>query len=958
MKIGNKDIVKVLSLLEGEKYTELDRKQGKFEPRYQVDIMSLDEDGRTREILDEKRFMDKDTAIDYAKTQMKSIKSDYYDVFADIYRISPILNYDTNKYEESFETIVQVSSNGYVEVLESANKESKKQLDENRGFNFGVEYRNMHDGIHRLIVTDTEDKAKDILSSVKELENLGKDGNMTAEEYELVAASLYDTINSLSNDVVEINYRDVQDGMWQDIKVINADDTPDLYESANATKVLSEDSSDKINVDFEVPGFYGYYNSSFTQFISSDNENINKIGKKYVEVFNEYVGEVEGIVDMEYDYTWSPKSYNYESDEIIATATIFRSALLKTVEGISNLAGKLSKLDALRNGYSSSRPTAEKDFKNIIKFGDAKELSPVITEILQMLTDQRTIHHINEDTFNWGTDNLSYDMNESAKSLNEDTLMNIIHPVQAVSIDAIDRIIKKYGYEITDVIDISEQDGKHEYNCMLEIFPDSEYYGKKNLDKDANILDKTLKNKLETNNIKVKHAHDSNGLNVYFYYSEYLDEDTEKQNGKWVNKGKEGTHGTFKTKKEADAQRKAMFANGYKAESLNEAMSNEVKKSFMDEYKKEYERLYKNPSLMNNSSAYDAMDKFDYMLLNDDRLIRELASYRGDAFTSDREVVAFMNTLNKFKSSKNTLTEGANGSTVVETYVFDFPGYYNTQFDMLLSADDKEYNKEIMDAVGKEIAASMLAYSDIGPEEGIMDIKYAGTYSPQSYNYSTDEINIDVTCDLEKIANIIEGGSLGDDFESFIKERNSSRDGYISFMPTSKEEFANIVRNNGDHVADAISEYLEFIITPARMDAIYDDTFETMVNNYGLPEDEEEDEDEADVEESVKKPIKEASFNTDAGKINIDMKKLPKHTKEDDKIGEIRNELERIANEVREGNDISWNETAYLQNHQDIIKKYYPNDIEFWQIAGIPEEEWNNRVIDDWTDDLAECFKK
>ena len=51
---------------------------------------------------------------------------------------------------------------------------------------------------------------------------------------------------------------------------------------------------------------------------------------------------------------------------------------------------------------------------------------------------------------------------------------------------------------------------------------------------------------------------------------EYLNEDTVKQNGKWVNKGKEGTHGKFKTKKEADAQRKAMFANGYK-ESLTES---------------------------------------------------------------------------------------------------------------------------------------------------------------------------------------------------------------------------------------------------------------------------------------------------------------------------------------------------------------------------------------------------
>ena len=50
-----------------------------------------------------------------------------------------------------------------------------------------------------------------------------------------------------------------------------------------------------------------------------------------------------------------------------------------------------------------------------------------------------------------------------------------------------------------------------------------------------------------------------------------LEEDTVKKNGKWVNKGKEGTHGKFATKKAADAQRKAMFANGYK-EELDEAL--------------------------------------------------------------------------------------------------------------------------------------------------------------------------------------------------------------------------------------------------------------------------------------------------------------------------------------------------------------------------------------------------
>lgn len=65
---------------------------------------------------------------------------------------------------------------------------------------------------------------------------------------------------------------------------------------------------------------------------------------------------------------------------------------------------------------------------------------------------------------------------------------------------------------------------------------------------------------------------DENGfyLNADNKVTKKLHEDTIKNSkGKWVNKGEEGTHGEFDTKKEADAQRKAMYANGYK-ESLTE----------------------------------------------------------------------------------------------------------------------------------------------------------------------------------------------------------------------------------------------------------------------------------------------------------------------------------------------------------------------------------------------------
>lgn len=70
---------------------------------------------------------------------------------------------------------------------------------------------------------------------------------------------------------------------------------------------------------------------------------------------------------------------------------------------------------------------------------------------------------------------------------------------------------------------------------------------------------------------------------VVFDFSE-LKEDTVKQGNKWVNKGKEGTHGEFKTKKAADAQRKAMFANGYK-EGLEEDVTPETAKDTWEDIK-------------------------------------------------------------------------------------------------------------------------------------------------------------------------------------------------------------------------------------------------------------------------------------------------------------------------------------------------------------------------------------
>lgn len=92
----------------------------------------------------------------------------------------------------------------------------------------------------------------------------------------------------------------------------------------------------------------------------------------------------------------------------------------------------------------------------------------------------------------------------------------------------------------------------------------------------------SLKDFLNNDEMELKLIPDFKLIDEYPYLievddiEESLTEDTVKQNGKWVNKGSEGTHGKFKTKKAADAQRKAMFANGYKGESLKEAIDDEI----------------------------------------------------------------------------------------------------------------------------------------------------------------------------------------------------------------------------------------------------------------------------------------------------------------------------------------------------------------------------------------------
>ncbi len=62
--------------------------------------------------------------------------------------------------------------------------------------------------------------------------------------------------------------------------------------------------------------------------------------------------------------------------------------------------------------------------------------------------------------------------------------------------------------------------------------------------------------------------------------------------------------------------------------------------------------------------------------------------------------------------------------------------------------------------------------------------------------------------------------------------------------------------------------------------------------------------------------------------------------REQEQTNEIKQTLDGIWAAIQAGHDISMGEIVFLQEHQDEIKKYYPNDPLLWEWANIPESEF------------------
>lgn len=122
-----------------------------------------------------------------------------------------------------------------------------------------------------------------------------------------------------------------------------------------------------------------------------------------------------------------------------------------------------------------------------------------------------------------------------------------------------------------------------------------------------------------------------------------LEEDTVKQGNYWVNKGKEGTHGKFKTKKEAEAQRKAMFARGFKeSKNLKEMNDRELEDAEQKMWQETRERTGK------KDVWFKDVDKKTYNTLFAIRMINSVLAYHWAEGETAEELLD--KELNRYKS--------------------------------------------------------------------------------------------------------------------------------------------------------------------------------------------------------------------------------------------------------------------------------------------------------------------
>ena len=242
--------------------------------------------------------------------------------------------------------------------------------------------------------------------------------------------------------------------------------------------------------------------------------------------------------------------------------------------------------------------------------------------------------------------------------------------------------------------------------------------------------------------------------------SDMISEDTVKQGSSWVNKGKEGTHGKFKTKKDADAQRKAMFASGYKAESANEipdfeslceaAMKGEVVGKFYDgDNEADYKIIQRDGAFYIDSDTVLNRDGFDGPYASYAEAEHELLSTYPDLTQlpiedGDLDV--------HFADAKETEFANDNGLFEAAMREGDYDKSYEEIYDLLINGNIREYKEELQKLGRFGVKEYREWARDMGIDESDLRLDLG---IPESGDYNEEDE------DFEYLFSLLTNGNIG-----------------------------------------------------------------------------------------------------------------------------------------------------------------------------------------------------
>jgi len=177
----------------------------------------------------------------------------------------------------------------------------------------------------------------------------------------------------------------------------------------------------------------------------------------------------------------------------------------------------------------------------------------------------------------------------------------------------------------------------------------------------------------------------------------------------------------------------------------------------------------------------------------------------------------------------------------VETYLPVFPGFYGTLFEPEedqeidsinynrsekglpeITYDDCKWDYEEHRNRVARACCGVIEHELKGIIDKNIDITFQDIHSPREYNFTNDSINVEIDLDINKTKEYLKENE--DEFAEFLKERFTSRSGFISFFSNQVIDWYNLI-DNQEKYETVIGSVLDFILENEgyRHDNLYED---------------------------------------------------------------------------------------------------------------------------------------